>query len=423
MPKIIINGGNLLSGEVSIGGAKNDAVAIIPAAILCDEEVVINNVPNISDVSDLDYILKYLGADVVRENDSIKINSKNLVNKSIPCELSSKLRASYYFMGALLGRYKRVEMCFPGGCSIGERPINLHLKGFRELGASIYEDDGKFIIEADELIGSEIFLDIASVGATVNILLASVKAKGKTIIENAAMEPEITDLCYYLVSMGAKIKGIGTSRLEITGVDYLHSTTHRVIPDRIEAGTYVIIASLLGNNLKISNINTSHIDSLISKLEEAGVKLEVGSDYVLVKKPGNYKAIDITTRVYPGFPTDLQQPMVPFLVSCNGISHIEENIYENRFQNIKDTVKMGANITVKGDIATIKGKTKLKGTNVSATDLRGGASMIICALIAEGTTTIDNIHYILRGYDNIIDKLKRVGADIKLVEILDDIDN
>ena len=420
MPKIIINGGNLLSGEIVVGGAKNSAVALIPAAILCDEDVVINNVPNISDVDDLDYILKYLEASVVRDGDSVILNSKNLVNKSIPCELSSKLRASYYFMGALLGRYKRVEMCFPGGCSIGERPINLHLKGFRELGATISEEDGRFVMEASELRGSEIFLDIPSVGATINIMLAAVRAKGKTIIENAAIEPEIVDVCNYLNGMGANIKGVGTARLEIIGVDYLHSTTHKVIPDRIEAGTYVIIAALLGNNLKISNINSSHIESLTSKLEEAGVKLEIGSDYVAVNNVGNYNAIDITTRVYPGFPTDLQQPMVPFLVSCDGVSHIEENIYENRFQNIKDTVKMGANIIVNGEVATIKGKTKLKGTKVSATDLRGGASMIICGLVADGETIIDNIHYILRGYDNIIGKLKKVGADIKLLNFLDE---
>lgn len=415
MPKIVINGNRKLSGEIVVSGAKNSAVALIPAAILCDEEVTISNVPNISDVDNLETILTYLGVNVVRNGDSIKINNRNLENKSIPCELSSKLRASYYFMGALLGKYNKVDMCFPGGCSIGERPINFHLKGFEKLGSSIQEEDGHFVIEASSLVGDEIFLDIPSVGATINIMLAAVKAKGTTIIENAAKEPHVVDVCNFLNSMGAHIEGAGTGRIKIDGVDYLHSTQYRVVPDMIEAGTYVIIASLLGKGLKVSNLNPLHIESLTSKLEEAGVQLEVGEDYIEVNEVGDYQAIDITTMVYPGFPTDLQQTMVPFLVSCSGNSHIEETIYENRFQNIDDTIKMGASIEVNGRVATIYGKSKLKGQEVHATDLRGGASMIICGLIADGITVIDNIHYILRGYDNIIGKLKQVGADIKLI--------
>lgn len=417
MPKIEIVGNRRLSGEIKVGGAKNSAVALIPASILCDESVSLSNVPNISDIDSLEEILTYLGVSLERGEHKVVINDTNMSNKVIPCEMSTKLRASYYFMGAMLGKYKYVDMCFPGGCSIGERPINLHLKGFEKLGAKIEEDNGRFIIKADELIGDDIFLDFPSVGATINIILAAVKASGKTVIENAAKEPHVIDVCNFLNSMGAKIKGAGTGRIEIVGVSYLHSTDYEVVPDMIEAGTYVIIASLLGRDLKVSGVNPLHIESLTSKLEEAGVELDIGKDYVMVHDVGEYKGIDIKTMVYPGFPTDLQQPMVPFLVSCNGISHIDETIYENRFMNVPDTIKMGASIEVTDNrYATIYGKSNLIGKNVIATDLRGGASMIICGLIADGVTVIDNIHYILRGYDDIISKLSKVGASIRLVD-------
>ena len=418
MSRIKIIGKNKLSGEITVEGAKNSDVALIPASILCDEEVKLSNVPNISDIDSLEEILSYLNVEVKRGDHFVSINSTNMVNKDISCELSNKLRASYYFMGALLGKYKYIKMCFPGGCSIGERPINLHLKGFEKLGAVIEENDGEFIIQASELIGDEIFLDVPSVGATINIILAAVKAKGETIIENAAKEPEIVDVCNYLNSMGAKIRGIGTGRIEITGVNYLHSCEYNVVPDRIEAGTYVIIASLLGNGLKVSNLNPMHIESLTSKLEEAGVKLTIGDDYVMCNKVGKYKAIDITTMVYPGFPTDLQQTMIPFLVSCKDISHVEETIYENRFMNIPDTVKMGASIEINddNDVATIYGRSELVGKEVTATDLRGGASMVICGLIAEGETIVDNIEHILRGYEDIVGKLKSVGANIEIID-------
>ena len=417
MPKIEIVGNRRLSGEIKVGGAKNSAVALIPASILCDESVSLSNVPNISDIDSLEEILTYLGVSLERGEHKVVINDTNMSNKVIPCEMSTKLRASYYFMGAMLCKYKYVDMCFPGGCSIGERPINLHLKGFEKLGAKIEEDNGRFIIKADELIGDDIFLDFPSVGATINIILAAVKASGKTVIENAAKEPHVIDVCNFLNSMGAKIKGAGTGRIEIVGVSYLHSTDYEVVPDMIEAGTYVIIASLLGRDLKVSGVNPLHIESLTSKLEEAGVELDIGKDYVMVHDVGEYKGIDIKTMVYPGFPTDLQQPMVPFLVSCNGISHIDETIYENRFMNVPDTIKMGASIEVTDNrYATIYGKSNLIGKNVIATDLRGGASMIICGLIADGVTVIDNIHYILRGYDDIISKLSKVGASIRLVD-------
>lgn len=416
MPKIKIEGRNTLSGTINISGAKNSAVALIPASILCDEVVKISNVPNISDIDSLEEILLHLNAKIDRNKDVVTIDSSNIENKKIHEELSNKLRASYYFMGALLGKFKKVDMYFPGGCSIGERPINLHLKGFEKLGARISEDGNHFIIEADNLIGNKIYLDVPSVGATINIMLAAVKAKGKTVIENAAKEPEIVNVATLLNNMGAKIKGAGTNVITIYGVNYLHSCFHEVIPDRIEAGTYLIIGALLGNNLKINNIIPSHVESLTSKLKEAGVKMIINDDNIIISKSDRYKAIDIETLVFPGFPTDLQQIMIPFLTQCDGISSVRETIYENRFKNVVDTVRMGADISVRDNkIAIIKGKTDLNGCEVTATDLRGGASMMVCGLIAEGITIIDNIHYIERGYDNIIKKLNDVGAKIELI--------
>lgn len=416
MPKLRIEGNHKLSGIIPVSGAKNSAVALIPAAILCDEEVAIANVPNISDIDDLEEILEYLNVTVSRVDDTVKIKAKNITNKEIPEKLSKKLRASYYFMGALLGKFKRVDMYFPGGCSIGERPINLHLKGFELLGASVSEQGDHFHIEAKELRGNKIYLDVPSVGATINIMLAAVKARGITTIENAAMEPEIVNVATFLVSMGAKISGAGTSIIKIKGVRKLHSSFHEVIPDRIEAGTYLVIASLLGENLTISKVIPSHIESLTSKLIEAGANLDIGIDYITVKSVAKYNAIDIRTLVYPGFPTDLQQVIIPFLTQCEGESKVEETIYENRFLNIDDTIRMGANIKViDEENLIVTGPTKLKGRNVEATDLRGGASMIICGLIAEGETVIDNIHHILRGYEGITEKLQNVGAKIELI--------
>ena len=416
MPKIKIEGKHTLTGTINISGAKNSAVALIPASILCDEEVTINNVPNISDIDSLEEILLSLNAKISRNEEEIKINSFNIINTKIEEELSKKLRASYYFMGALLGKFKKVDMYFPGGCVIGERPINLHLKGFEELGATITEDGNHFIIEAKELKGSKIYLDIPSVCATINIMLAAVKAKGKTYIKNAAKEPEIVNVATFLNNMGAKIKGAGTNVIVIEGVDYLHSCFHEVIPDRIEAGTFVIVGALLGDNLKINNIIPSHIEALTLKLKEAGVNMEINDDNIVISKGENLKAIDIETLVFPGFPTDLQQTIIPFLTQCEGESKVRETIYENRFQNIPDTIKMGADIDIiDNQFAIVKGKTLLHGEEVVATDLRGGASMLICGLIAEGITVVDNIHFILRGYDNIVEKLSNVGAKIELI--------
>lgn len=416
MTKIKIEGGHKLTGEIQVSGAKNSAVALIPAAILCDEEVKITNVPNISDVNSLEEILNYLNAKIIREENEVTIDSSHIINKEIPEEMSQKLRASYYFMSSLLGKYKHVEMYFPGGCSIGERPIDQTLKGYRALGATVVEEGNRYVIDAKELKAANIYLDMPSVGATINIMLVAVKAKGTTIIENVAKEPEIVNVATFLNNMGAKIIGAGTNKIKITGVEHLHKSYHEVIPDRIEAGTFVIIGSLLGENLRIKNIIPSHIESLTSKLIEAGVNLKIGEDYIYVNSGNKYKAINIKTLPYPGFPTDLQQPIIPFLTQCHGTSTVEETIYENRFQNIYDTNRMGASIIVKNNkIAKVKGITPLQGKNVTATDLRGGASMLICGLIADGTTTIDNVKYILRGYDDICGKLTKVGAKIELI--------
>ena len=416
MKKIIINGKKELSGTIRISGAKNAAVAIIPAAIITDEEVTLCNVPEISDINFLEEILNFLEVDVKRATESMIINPKKMKNKPIPAEISDKLRASYYFMGALLTKYKYVEMCFPGGCKIGTRPINLHLDGFKKLGATVKIEGGKYIIKADKLIGTRIYLDIASVGATINLMLAATKAEGTTIIENAAREPEIVNVATFLNNMGAQITGAGTSVIKIHGVEKLKKGFIEIIPDRIEAGTYTIIGALLGNNLKITNIIPDHIESLTSKLKQSGANLLIEEDSITCKKCEKLHGVEIKTYYYPGFPTDLQQPMSTFLTQAEGQSTINETIYENRFMHIKYLNEMGAKIKVKDQIAKITGKTNLKGKEVIATDLRAGAALVVAGLIAEGTTTIKQVEHILRGYEGIIEKLKNVGADIKIEE-------
>ncbi len=412
-----IEGQRELSGTIRISGAKNSCVALIPAAILSDDEVTICNVPEITDTDALCEILESLNVGVKRASESVLINAEKMQNTEIKEEFSKKLRASYYFMGALLGKYKKAVMYFPGGCSIGARPINLHLKGFEALGAKVTNENNKYIVEAEELKGANIYLDFASVGATINIMLAAVKAKGLTIIDNAAKEPEIVNVATFLNNMGAKITGAGTSTIKIEGVEKLHGCFHEVIPDRIEAGTYIIIGALCGNRLKIDNIIPEHVDSLLSKLQEIGVDLEIGSDYVIVSKEEITKPTNIKTSVYPGFPTDLQQPFTVLLTQCSGKSKVEETIWENRFMHIAYLNQLGADITIKNQTATIIGPTKLKGTSVVATDLRAGAAMVAAALIAEGKTTITNVEHILRGYENIVSKLKDVGAKIESKEI------
>lgn len=418
MRKIIIEGGKKLSGEIKISGSKNSAVALVPAAVLCDEEVTIANVPNISDIDALDEILSYLGAKVTRTDDVIKVDSSNIKNKLIPQSIAKKLRASYYFMGALLSRFKKVEMYFPGGCSIGARPINLHLKGFEALGAKVEENDNLFVITAENLKGAKINLDFASVGATINLMLAAVKAEGTTIISNAAKEPHIVNVATFLNNMGAKISGAGTSEIKIVGVKHLHSCFHEVVPDYIETGTYMILASLIGEDMTITNVIPDHVESLISKLEDIGVPMQIGIDFIKINAPEKLKQTNIKTQVYPGFPTDLQQPMATLLTQAAGKSTIIETIWENRFLNLSELNKMGANTDVlTNSKAVIFGPTKLVGKKVVATDLRAGASLVIAGLIASGKTVIENADYILRGYENIIEKLTNVGAKISLEEI------
>jgi len=416
MKQLKIKGNRILSGTIEISGAKNSAVALIPASILSDGVVKIDNVPNISDIDALNEILEYLGAKVKRLGKEIEINSKDIQNKEIPEEISKKLRASYYFMSALLGKYKKVEMYFPGGCSIGARPIDQTLKAFESLGAKVVEENNKYTITAEELIGTDISLDMPSVGATINAMLVSTKAKGITKIYNAAKEPEIVSVATFLNNMGAKIKGAGTSTIIIEGVNTLNGAFTEVIPDRIEAGTYIIAGALLGDNLKITNIIPKHVESLTEKLKEMGVPLVIKEDSIIVSKTNDLKPVKVKTLGYPGFPTDLQQPLTTLLTQANGTSVLEETIYENRFKNVEYLNKMGANIELLDQKIKVKGPTKLNGTNVEATDLRAGACMVLAALIADNTTYINSIEHVLRGYENIIEKLSNVGAKIELID-------
>ena len=414
MSKIIIEGQKELSGTINISGAKNSAVALIPAAILSDEEVTIDNIPNISDIDALVEILEYLGAKVEKKDTLMKIDSSSIVNKPIPESISKKLRASYYFMSALLGKYKHVEMFFPGGCKIGARPIDQTLKAFEALGAIVEEDNNKYIIDADELKGTTIYLDMPSVGATINTILVACRAKGTTILRNTAKEPEIVNVETFLNQLGAKITGAGTSEIKIQGVDHLGSGFTEVIPDRIEAGTYVILGALIGKDLKINNIIPDHIKSLTSKLSEMGIPMTIENSSITISKSNKKNPVAITTLGYPGFATDLQQPITTLLTQCQGQSLLTETIYENRFQNVEYLNKMGANIIIKDKTIEVYGPTTLKGCEVTATDLRAGACLVLAGLIAEGQTTVNDVEHILRGYENMVEKLTNVGTKIEL---------
>ena len=417
MKKIIIEGNHPLSGKIKIGGAKNSVVALIPAAIMAKGKVKISNVPNISDKDALIEILKLLNVDVKKSTGIIEIDASNIKNCLIPESLSNKLRASYYFMGALLARFKKVEMYFPGGCNIGSRPINLHLKGFESLGAKITKEDSKYLIEARELKGADIMLDFASVGATVNLMIAASMAKGTTHIMNAAREAEIINIAELLNNMGAKITGAGTEEITIEGVSELHEAEIKVIPDRIEAGTYIIMGALLGDNLTIEGMIPEHNIVLLNKLQEMGVNFKLQNHKIILNKSNNLKATSIRTAVYPGFPTDLGQPISVLLTQANGISLFEETIWENRMGHVKYLNMMGANIEAERQHARITGPTPLHGENIIATDLRAGAALVTAGLIAEGTTVINDADHILRGYERIISKLSSVGANIKIVEV------
>ncbi len=417
MKQMIIKGNNTLSGNINIGGAKNSVVALIPAAVLADTPSKINNVPDISDRDALIDILNIINCETRLDSNTLTIDPTKIQNTLISEKYSNRLRASYYFMGALLGRYKYVEIYIPGGCNIGTRPIDMHLEGFKALGANVTIEGNKYILSAEKLTGTDINLRFKSVGATINIMLASVLAEGKTVIHNAASEIEIVNIGEYLNKMGANITGIGTDTITINGVNNLHGAEISVIPDRIEAGTYLILGALCGHNLNINNIIPKHLESLTSKLIEMGVDLKINTTSIIVNKTPDIKATNIKTLVYPGFPTDIGQPMSVLLTQSIGTSIFEETIWENRMGHVPYLNKMGADITVNGTTSLIKGPTKLKGCEVIATDLRGGAALVIAGLIAEGTTIITDVEHILRGYEKIEEKLLSVGAKIKLISI------
>lgn len=410
---IKIEGGHQLEGEVTISGAKNATVALIPAAVLANGPVTIVGIPQIADVNNLCEILNILNIEVTKvADDHLIIDPTNMKNTDLVQDAVTKLRASYYFMGALLGKYGHVRMKMPGGCYLGPRPIDLHIKGFEALGAEVKFEKGCYEITAKELIGTKIFLDIASVGATINIMMAAVYAKGRTTIENAAKEPEIIDVATLLNKMGAKVRGAGTNVITIDGVDNLMGCFHEIIPDRIEAGTFIVIAAACAKKMRINNVIPQHLESLLSKLDEMGVNMHVGIDYVEVEESKDLKGTDVTTKPYPGFATDLQQPLTVLMTQAMGESKVEDTIYPERFKHCYELTKMGANIEVRNGEADIEGPTPLGGTEVVATDLRCGAAMVVAGLIADGVTTISDIYHIDRGYSELDKKLTALGAKI-----------
>ena len=418
MKKIVINGGRPLKGEITISGAKNSVVALIPAIILSDDVVILDCVPDISDVASLIEIMEIMGASVKRYDDVLEIDPRGVQNKPMPYGKINSLRASYYFYGSLLGRFGEATVGLPGGCDLGPRPIDLHLKAFEAMGAkTTYEGDNMNLsTQGSSLHGAHIYMDTVSVGATINTMLAAVKAKGRTVIENAAREPEIIDVATLLNNMGAHIRGAGTDMITIDGVDSLHGTRHQVITDRIEAGTYISMAAAVGHGIRINNVLYEHLEGFIAKLEEMGVHMTVSEDSIFVEEQTNLKAVNIKTAPYPGFATDLQQPITPLLLKAEGRGTLIDTIYEKRVNHVFELAKMNANISTTNDHILYKGGNPLQGAKVKATDLRAGAALVIAGLMAEGKTEITNVEFILRGYSNIIEKLRNLGADIELIE-------
>ena len=418
MKKIVINGGRPLKGEVTISGAKNSVVALIPATILADDIVTLDGVPDISDVASLIEIMTIMGAKIERKEDSLIIDPRGVKDMPMPFGKINSLRASYYFYGSLLGRYGQATVGLPGGCDLGPRPIDLHLKAFEAMGAAMTMDGSSMKLATDgkPLQGANIYMDTVSVGATINTILAAVKAKGRTVIENAAREPEIIDVVTLLNNMGAHIRGAGTDIIIIDGVPHLHGTRHQVIPDRIEAGTYIALAAAIGEGIQINNVLYEHLESYIAKLEEMGVRMTISEDSIFVEKQTGLKAIQIKTSPYPGFATDLQQPITPLLLTAAGRGRIVDTIYEKRVNHVPELAKMGATILTLNDHIIYEGPNQLTGSSVKATDLRAGAALVIAGLMASGTTEITKVEYILRGYSDIIHKLTQLGADIQLVE-------
>ncbi|MDU6912120.1 UDP-N-acetylglucosamine 1-carboxyvinyltransferase [Streptococcus salivarius] len=419
MRKIIINGGKKLQGEVTVSGAKNSVVALIPAIILSDGVVTLDGVPAISDVDNLIEIIEVMGGSVKRDGETLEIDPRGVKDMPMPFGKINSLRASYYFYGSLLGRYGQATVGLPGGCDLGPRPIDLHLKAFEAMGASIsYEAESmRIATDAGQRIkGAHIYMDTVSVGATINTMLAAAKADGRTVIENAAREPEIIDVATLLNNMGARVRGAGTEVITIEGVDSLHGTRHQVIPDRIEAGSYIAMAAAIGKGIKVKNVLYEHLESFIAKLEAMGVRMTVEEDAIFVEEQGDLKPVDIKTSPYPGFATDLQQPMTPLLLKASGRGKIIDTIYEKRVNHVPELARMGADIQVLGGQIVYNGPTQLSGAPVKASDLRAGAALVTAGLMAEGQTEITNIEFILRGYSNIIEKLSDLGADIRLIE-------
>ncbi len=419
MRKIIINGGKKLQGEVTVSGAKNSVVALIPAIILSDGVVTLDGVPAISDVDNLIEIIEVMGGSVKRDGETLEIDPRGVKDMPMPFGKINSLRASYYFYGSLLGRYGQATVGFPGGCDLGPRPIDLHLKAFEAMGASISYESESMRIATDagkRIQGAHIYMDTVSVGATINTMLAAAKADGRTVIENAAREPEIIDVATLLNNMGARVRGAGTEIITIDGVESLHGTRHQVIPDRIEAGSYIAMAAAIGKGIKIKNVLYEHLESFIAKLEAMGVRMIVEEDAIFVEEQGNLKPVDIKTSPYPGFATDLQQPMTPLLLKASGRGKIIDTIYEKRVNHVPELARMGADIQVLGGQIIYNGPTQLSGVPVKASDLRAGAALVTAGLMADGQTEITNIEFILRGYSNIIEKLSDLGADIRLIE-------
>jgi len=411
--KLIIEGGNKLNGTVEISGFKNAALPIIPASLLSGDKCVIDNLPRIKDIFHITEIMSAIGADVDFNEDGTMIIDTSKISKIVaPYDLSRKIRASYYLLGAGLSRFGEVEVAYPGGCDIGNRPIDQHIKGFEALGAKVEIEHGVIKCKAERLIGTKIYLDVVSVGATINIMMAAVCAEGRTTIENAAKEPHIVDVANYINSMGANIRGAGTDVIRIDGVEKLHGCTYSVIPDQIEAGTYLVAAAATGGDVTINNVIPKHLESIIAKLRETSIEILEYDDSVRVISEGKLVGVNVKTLPYPGFPTDLQQPMAAILSVAEGTSIITESVYEARFKYIDELKRMGANIKVDGRIAVIEGVEKLSGAKVKATDLRAGAALVVAGLIAKGKTEIDNAFHIDRGYENIEQKLLSLGAKI-----------
>lgn len=418
MEKLVIHGGNRLFGEVEISGAKNAAVAIIPATLLAQDVCRLENIPNISDVSCMVKILSQMGAEVKYINKhTIEINTKSVNSYIVPHEMTRQLRASYYLIGALLGRYNRAKVALPGGCNFGVRPIDLHIRGFELLGANAVVENAMINATADHLTGSPIYMDKVSVGATINIMLAAVKARGLTIIENAAKEPHIVDLANFLNAMGADVRGAGTDVIKIHGVQSLHGCTYSIIPDQIEAGTYMVAAAASGGDVIVKNVIPKHLESITAKMIECGVEITEYDDAVRVKSNGEFKRCNLKTMPHPGFPTDMQPQMAVLLSIAKGTSVVSEGVWDNRFKYLDQLMRMGANVQVDGTIAVIQGVPELTGAPVRADDLRAGAAMIIAGLAASGITEIEDIIYIDRGYEDYVEKLRNLGADIYRKEI------